>query len=89
MREAFQKTNDKIAELERNHHRLVQYSRRECLDFSGIPNAVPPKESEIFVIHALEEIGINLNKSQIVAWHRQRLGKTGKNYGQIFKQKRC
>ena len=33
-------------------HWLAQYSRRECLDFPGMPNAVPPKGLESFVIHA-------------------------------------
>ena len=65
---------DEIVELGRNQHQLEQYFRRECLDFSGIPNIVPPKELESFVTHALEEIGIKLNKSQIVACHR--LGKS-------------
>ena len=33
-------------------HWLAQYLRRECLDFPGMPNAVPPKGLESFVIHA-------------------------------------
>ena len=70
LQEAFQKTKNKIVELERNQHQLEQYSRRECLDFSGIPNALPPKELESFGIHALEEIGIMLIKFQITACHR-------------------
>ena len=64
--EAFQKATDKIVEVEGNQHRLEQYSRRECLDFSRIPNTVTPKELESFVIHALEEIRFVLRKSQIV-----------------------
>ena len=68
LQEAFQKTKDEIVELERNQHRLDQYWRRECLDFSGIPKTMPPKELESFVIHALEEIGIKVNKSQMNAF---------------------
>lgn len=35
---AFQKTTGKMVKLERNQHRLEQYLRRECLEFSGISN---------------------------------------------------
>lgn len=35
---------------------------------------MPPKELESFIIHALEEIGIKLSKSRIVACHK--LGKS-------------
>ena len=38
--------------------------------FFRISNAVSPKELESFDIHGLEEIGIKLNKSQIVTCHR-------------------
>ena len=55
---------------EKTQHRLLQYLRRECLSFLGIPNTVPPKELQGFIIYALEEIGIKLNKSQIIAFHR-------------------
>lgn len=35
---------------------------------------MPPEELKSFIIHALEEIGIKLSKSQIVACHK--LGKS-------------
>ena len=44
------------------------------MDFSGIPNSVAPKDLENFILRLLQEIGINLDKSRIVACHR--LGKT-------------
>ena len=62
LKEAFKTTSSKLVELERQHHKLEQYTRRECLDFSGIPNSVAPKDLENFILRLLQEIGINLDK---------------------------
>ena len=70
LQEAFKTTSSKFIELERQHHKLEQYTRRECLDFSGIPNSVAPKDLENFILPLLQEIGINLDKSRIIACHR-------------------
>ena len=35
LQEVFKTTSSKLVELERQHHKLEQYTRRECLDFSG------------------------------------------------------
>ena len=43
LQEAFKATSSKLSELERQHHKLDQYTRRECLDFSGIPKSVHQK----------------------------------------------
>ena len=72
LQEAFQTTSSKLVELERQHHKLEQYTRRECLDFSSIPNSVAPKDLENLILRLLQEIGINLDKSRIVACHRLR-----------------
>ena len=55
--------------------------------FSGIPNTAPPKVLERFVIHALEEIEIKLNKSQIIARHR--LGKSEKTIVKFLNRKKA
>ena len=68
--EAFKTMSSKLTELERQHHKLEQYTRSECLDFSGIPNSVAPKDLENFILRLLQEIDINLDKSRIVACHR-------------------
>ena len=36
LQEAFKTTSRKLLELERQHHKLEQYTRRECLNFSSI-----------------------------------------------------
>ena len=67
-------------------HLILLDSEREYLNFSGIPNTVPPKELASFVIHALEEIGIKLNKSQI--FHLPDLG-SQKEQPLNFQTERC
>ena len=64
LQETFKTTSSKLVELERQHHKLEQYTRSECLDFSGIPNSVAPKDLENFILRLLQEIGINLDKSR-------------------------
>ena len=85
LQEAFKTTSSKLAELEKQHHKLEQYARRECLDFSGIPNSVAPKYLENFILSLLQEIGINLDKSCIVACHR--LGKTDRTIVKFLNRK--
>ena len=73
LQEAFNTKSSKLVELGRQHHKLEQYFRRECLDFSGMLSSVAPKDLENFVQRLLQEIDVDLDKSQIVACHR--LGK--------------
>ena len=85
LQEAFQTTSSKLVELERQHHKLEQYTRRECLDFSSIPNSVAPKDLENLILRLLQEIGINLDKSRIVACHR--LGKADRTIVKFLNRK--
>ena len=85
LQEAFNTMSSKLLELERKHHKLEQHSRRECLDFSGIPSSVAPKDLESFVLCLLQEIGVDMGKSQIVACHR--LGKTDRPIVKLLNRK--
>ena len=85
LQEAFKTTSSKLVELERQHYKLEQYTRRECLDLSGIPNSVALNNLENFILHLLQEIGINLDKSRTVAWHR--LGKTDRTTVKFLNRK--
>ena len=85
LQEAFNTTSSKLVELERQHHKLEQYSRRECLDFSGIPISVASKDLENFILRLLQEIGIDLDKSRIVACHR--MGKTDRTIVKFLNRK--
>ena len=64
---------------------MEQYSSRECLDFSGIPSSIAPKDLEKFVQRFLQEIGIDLDKSRIIACHS--LGKTDRTMVQFLNRK--
>ena len=70
LQEALKTASSKLVELERQHHKLEQYTRRECLDFSGIPNSVAPKHLENFILRLLQKISISFDKLRIVACHR-------------------
>ena len=72
LQEPFKTTSSRLVELERNYHKLEQYWMRECLEFSGIPSSFALKHLENFVLHLLQEIGIDLDKSWIVDCHRLR-----------------
>ena len=85
LQEAFNTTSSKLVELERQHHKLEQYSRRECLDFSGIPSSVAPKDLENFILRLLQNVGIDLDESRIVACHR--LGKTDRTIVKFLNKK--
>ena len=85
LQEAFKTTSSKLVELERKHHKLEQYSRRECLDFSGIPSSVTPIDLENVVLRLLLETGVDLDESRIVACHR--LGKTDRTIVKFLNRK--
>ena len=55
------------------------------MEFSGIPKSVAPKDLETFILRLLQEIGINLDKSRIVACHR--LEKTDRTIVKFLNQK--
>ena len=82
---AFNTTSSKLVELERQHHKSEQYSRKECFDFSGIPGSVAPKDLESFILRLLQKIGIDLDESRIVACHR--LGETDRTIVKFLNRK--
>ena len=73
LQEAFQKTTDKIVELRKKPTQAGTVFEEKILGFFRNPKYSVVEKLESFVIHALKDIRIKLNKSQIVAW----LGKYG------------
>ena len=74
LKEAFKTTSSKLVELERQHHKLEQYTRRECLDFSGIPNSVAPKDLENFILGLCRKLVLILTNRillLVIGWERQ------------------
>ena len=72
LQEAFKTTNSKLLELKKQHQKLEHYSRRECLDFSGILSSVPTKDLQNLVLSVLQEIGFWTDHGLLLAigWER-------------------
>ena len=64
------KLSDKLAVLERKCHANEQYSRRECLEISGIPAEVGDKDIEKKVLEVLDAIGAPVNTDLVQDCHR-------------------
>ena len=80
------KLNDKIIEMERNIHRLEQYSRRECIEIAGVPNSITNNLLEEHVILIFEKLGVVTEEAMdIVACHR--LGETGRAIVKLINRK--
>ena len=70
------KLNDKIIEMERNMHRLEQYSRSECMEIAGVSNSILNYLLEEHVILIFEKLGVITEEMDIVACHS--LGETSR-----------
>ena len=66
----------------------AQYSRRECIEISGIPSSVPDKELEGKVIEVFDKLGCNVNEHSIEACHRIKKG-SDKTIVKFNKRKDC
>lgn len=64
----------KWREIERNMHRLKQYSRRKCIEITGIPRSITNDWLEEHVLLIFEKLSVLLERMNIVVSHR--LGKT-------------
>ena len=85
---------ERISKLERRCSQMEQYSRRECLEFTGISESVQQNDLEDKVRTILTKIDVNVSSENIEACHR--IGKNGKtlvkfsrrkDIGQIFHKK--
>ena len=68
--------SSKVSNLEREFHKLEQYSRRECLEFVGIPVAVKQESLMETVIRILDKVDIACGENDIEACHRVRGNRT-------------
>ena len=66
---------DRITQLEKKCWANEQYSRRECLEITGIPSSVTFDELEPKVTELLGKIDVHVNSENIEACHR--VGKEG------------
>ena len=65
--------NEKLIEMERNMHRLEQYSRREYIEIAGVPSSIKNNLLQEHVLLIFEKLVVVLEAMDIVACHR--LGK--------------
>ena len=56
--------------MERRCYANEQYSRRECLEISGIPASVADKDLESKVLEILEEIDVPIDPTLVEDCHR-------------------
>ena len=61
---------NRVVELERQVNANCQYSRRECLEISGIPNSIKQDDLESKVCEILSTIDVTVTPSEIEACHR-------------------
>ena len=73
------KLTDKLVVLERKCHANEQYSKRECLEISGIPAEVRGKDIEKKVLKVLDAIDAPVKTDLVEDWVYVY---TTKNYGQ-------
>ena len=52
------KLNDRKIEMERNMHRLQQYSRRECIEIAEVPNSITDDLLKEHIILIFEKLGV-------------------------------
>ena len=76
----FKILNSKPVDLDKRQHKLEQHSRKECLEFSGIPSLVPLKHLQNLVICVSQEIRVKLDSSHWV-------GETGRTIVKFFYKK--
>ena len=66
----------RVSSLERQLHQLEQYSRRECLEFVGVPASVTNDHLQNTVCQILKKIDVDCLDADIEACHRVKNNKT-------------
>ena len=62
--------NERLIALERQCWENVQYSRRECLEITGIPSSVSDKDLEEVVCKAITKAGVDITADDTETCHR-------------------
>ena len=62
--------SERLITMERRCHANEQYSRRECVEISGIPASVADKDLESKVLEILEEIDVPIDPTLVEDCHR-------------------
>ena len=78
---------ERVIDLERQCWANAQYSRRECLEVSGIPNSVKQDELEDKVLTIFKKVGCDIKSENIEASHR--VGRQNKVIIKFSRRKVC
>ena len=70
----------RIGQIEKNSYRNSQYSRRECIEISGIPAEIDNKSLENTALEIIARSGVNVSNENVEGCHR-----IGKNNATILK----
>ena len=70
MKNVNQKLEEKIVCLEKNQAKGEQYSRRNNVEISGIPNKIPDEDLENTIISICKDSGVEIDPKDIEGCHR-------------------
>ena len=79
------KNSEKIINLERDLHKMEQYSWQECTEIAGIPLSIMNDLLEEHVLLIFSKIGVSIDELDIVACHR--LGSTDRTIVKLLNRK--
>ena len=79
------KLNNRVIKIERNTHRLEQYSHRECIEIAGVLNSITNDLLKEHVIVIFEKLGVVMEPMDIVVFHR--LGESGRVLVKLLNRK--
>ena len=79
--------SDRLTSLERQCWANAQYSRRECVEISGIPKSVEDNALESTSCKIFDKVGMEINQNHIEACHRA--GRQGNAIVEFTRRKDC
>ena len=78
MKNVNQKLEEKIVYLEKNQAKGEQYSRRDNIEISGIPNRIPDEDLENTRISICKDSGVEMNPKDVEGCHRLPLSRNSR-----------
>ena len=78
MKNVNRKLEEKIVYLEKNQAKGEQYSHRNNIEISGIPNRIPDEDLENTIISICKDSGVELDPKDIEGCHRLPLSRNSR-----------
>ena len=83
------KLADRVTSLERKCYENEQYSRRECIEISGIPQSVEQTDLEKTILNVSEKVDAAVDPQNIEACHRLKSDDNGWSNKVVVKFNTC